>query len=64
MLNERQVKSIESKLNLCADVYYDTCNETVKESNRGWCQGIDFMLSMLGYRIVWDDRKATVVKDD
>ena len=64
MLNERQVKDIERQLNSLADVYYDTRNREIKERNRGYCQGIAFVLSEIGYYVEWDNGKATVVKDD
>ena len=63
MLDERKVKTIERQLNSLAEVYYDTRNAEVKERNRGYCQGIAFVLSEIGYSIEWEDRKAHVVKD-
>lgn len=64
MLNEKQVSAIETKLNGLAAVYYDTRNREIKELNRGYCQGIGFMLEQIGYRIEWDDGKARVITDD
>lgn len=64
MLTDMQVKDIERALNNAADLYYSTRNDTVKERNRGFCQGADFVLEKLGYFITWDNGKATVAKDD
>lgn len=64
MLNEKMVEAIERRLNDCSEVYYDSRNREVKERNRGYCQGIAFVLSEIGYYIEWDNGKATVVKDD
>lgn len=64
MLNEKQVNDIERQLNSLADVYYDTRNMEIKERNRGYCQGIGFLLEKIGYRIEWDDGKARVIADD
>ena len=63
MLNERQIKTIETQLNHLAKVYYDTRNGEVKERNRGYCQGIGFVLSEIGYAIEWDNERAKVVKE-
>lgn len=60
-MDEKKIKAIERQLNSIADVYYSTYNNEVKERNRGYCQGIDYVLSMLGYAIEWNDGKATVV---
>lgn len=62
MLEERQVKSIEDRLNSCAEVYYDFRNEEVKARNLGYCQGIAYVLGIFDYRIEWEDGKAYVVK--
>ena len=64
MLNEKQIKAIETKLNDLAADYYDSRNREVKERNRGYCQGIAFTLSQIGYYIEWEDGKATVIKDE
>lgn len=64
MLNEKQIKDIERQLDSLADVYYDSRNPEIKERNRGYCQGIAFVLGKLGFSIEWDNGKATVVKDD
>ena len=64
MLNERQIKALEAKLNDLAADYYDARNREVKERNRGYCQGIAFTLAQIGYSVTWDNGKATVVKDD
>ena len=64
MLNEMKVKEIERQLDSLAAVYYETRNREIKERNRGYCQGIGFMLEQIGYRIEWDNGKSTVVKDD
>ena len=64
MLNNKQIKDIERKLNDCAELYYSTENAKVKELNRGYCQGIAFALDQIGYAIEWDDGKATIVKLD
>ena len=64
MLNERQIKDVEERLNAVADVYYSTHNRGIKESNRGYCQGIAYMLSKIGYAVEWDNGKATLVKED
>ena len=64
MLNEKMVSEIERQLNHSSELYYTTHNGEIKERNRGYCQGIDAVLSMIGYYIVWDNGKATVVKDD
>lgn len=63
MLNESQVKEIERQLNNSADLYYSTRNGEVKERNRGFCQGVAAVLSMMGYSIEWDNGKATVVEE-
>lgn len=64
MLNEMKIKDIERQLDSLAGVYYDTRNREIKERNRGYCQGIAFMLEKIGYAVEWDNGKATVVKDD
>ena len=64
MLNEKQVSAIETKLNGLAADYYDARNREVKERNRGYCQGIGYLLEQIGYRIEWDDGKARVIADD
>ena len=64
MLDGKQIKDIERQLNSLAEVYYDTRNREVKERNRGYCQGIAFMLGKIGYRIEWDNGRATVIEDD
>lgn len=64
MINEKIVKETEWKLNACGNMYYNTHNEKIKEYNRGYCQGIAFVLEQIGYRIEWDNGKAIVVKDD
>ena len=63
MLTEMQIKDIERQLNNSADLYYSTRRETIKERNRGYCQGIDFLLSKLGYSIIWEDGKAHIEQD-
>ena len=63
-MNKKQVKDIERALNNCADVFYETRNGETRELNRGYCKGINFVLENIGYRIVWDNGKATVVEDD
>lgn len=63
MLDERQVKDIERKLNDLADDYYDTRNREVKERHRGYLQGIAFVLGKLGYSVLWNDGVATVEYD-
>ena len=62
MLDSKQIKEIEWKLNNVAEIYYDTRNEKVKELNRGYAQGIAFALAQIGYSIEWDNGKATIVK--
>ena len=64
MLNERQVKFIEQKLTDFADDYGTSENREFKERCRGYCQGIAFVLSEIGYAVEWDNGKATVSKDD
>ena len=64
MLDEMKIKDIERQLNSLAEVYYDTRNREIKERNRGYCQGIAFMLSQIGYVVEWYNGKATVVKDE
>ena len=64
MLDEKKIKAIESKLNDLSEDYYDSRNREVKERTRGYCQGIAFALSQIGYAIEWEDGKATVVADD
>lgn len=63
MLNEKQIKDIERQLDSIAGVYYDTRNNEVKERNRGYCQGIAFVLAKIGYSVEWDNGKATIVED-
>lgn len=63
MLNGTQIKTIEGQLNSLADVFYDTRNNEVKERNRGYCQGIAFVLAEIDYSIEWEDRKAHIVKE-
>ena len=64
MLNEMKIKDIERQLTSLADVYFETRNAEVKERNRGYCQGIAFVLHKIGYAVEWDNGKATVVKED
>ena len=63
MLSEAKVKEIESKLNVLADVYYTATNREIKELNRGYCQGIAFVLEQIGYSVEWNNGKATIVED-
>ena len=63
MLNEKQIKNIEFQLNSLAEVYYDTRNGEVKERNRGYCQGIAFVLSQIGYAVEWENGKSTIVNE-
>ena len=62
-LDEMKIKDIERKLNNLADVYYTTGNPEKKELSRGYCQGIGFVLSMLGYAIEWDNGKTIIVDE-
>jgi hypothetical protein len=64
MLNEKTVANLERKLTDLAQTYYDSRNAEVKERNRGYCQGIAFALSEIGYSVEWDNGKAFVVKND
>lgn len=64
MLDIKTVKNIESKLSDLAADYYDSRNAEVKERNRGYCQGIAFVLGQIGYSVEWDNAKAYVVKND
>ena len=61
MLNETKILDIERKLNDLAETYYDTRNREIKELNRGYCQGIAFMLGEIGYAVEWENGKPTVV---
>ena len=63
-MDTKTIKEIEFKLNVFADVYYKSLNREVKELNRGYCQGVAFVLEQIGYRVEWDNGKATVVRDD
>ena len=62
MLTEKQVKDFERKLTDLAADYYDSRNREVKERNRGYCQGIAYVLAALGYAVEWDNGKAIVVE--
>ena len=62
MLTEKQVKDFERQLTSLADVYYNSRNAEVKERNRGYCQGMAYVLAALGYAVEWDNGKATVVE--
>ena len=64
MLNEAQIKELEWKLSDLAGDYYDSRNRENKERFRGYCQGMAYVLSKIGYSVEWDNGKATVVKDD
>lgn len=64
MLSREQIEDIELKLTSCADVYYDTSNSEKKELNRGYCQGVAFILEKIGYSVEWDNGKAIVVDDN
>ena len=64
MLNEMKVEVIEAKLNHLADVYYTASNPEIKGLNKGYCQGIAFVLGQIGYSIEWDNGKAIIVKED
>lgn len=64
MLSEAKVKEIESKLNGLADAYYTATNREIKELNRGYCQGIAFVLEQVGYAVEWDNGKAIIVRED
>ena len=64
MLNEKDIKTIEEKLNNCSDTFYKTQNVGLKELNRGYCQGIAFVLEKLGYSVEWDNGKAIIVEND
>jgi hypothetical protein len=61
MLNDKDIKTIEKKLNNCSDIFFKTQNIGLKELNRGNCQGIAFVLEKLGYSVEWDDGKAVIV---
>lgn len=63
MLNERQIETIEQQLNANGSVFYHSLNNESKERARGYCQGIGFVLSELGYAIEWHDEKATIVRE-
>lgn len=64
MLNERQVKEIEWKLNDIAKDHESYTGSVFADTGRAYAQGIAFALSAIGYSIEWDNGKATVVKDD
>ena len=64
MLTDKQVKDFERQLTSLADVYYNSRNGEVKERNRGYCQGMAYVLAALGYVVAWDNGKAYIVKDD
>lgn len=63
MLNERQIKEIERKLNELAqdDESYD--GSVMNNRFRAYAQGIAFMLGQIGYMVEWNDGKAKVVID-
>lgn len=62
MLDEKKIKAIERQLTDLAGTYYETRNREVKERNRGYCQGIAFVLAEIGYSVEWDNGKATIVE--
>ena len=62
-LDEMKLKDIKFQLDNLAEVYYTTSVPEIKERNRGFCQGIAFVLGKLGYGVDWDDGVATIVKE-
>ena len=62
-LSKTEVKMIEAKLNTSADAYYAASNAKERELNRGYCQGIAYILGLVGYSVEWDNGKAYVVND-
>ena len=64
MLNERQVKEIERKLNDLAKDHESYTGSAFADTGRAYAQGIAFALSQIGYYIEWENGKATIVKDD
>lgn len=62
MLNERQIKFIEAKLTDFATEYEDSRNREFKERCRGYCHGVTYVLSEIGYSVIWNNGKATIEK--
>ena len=62
-LDEMKLKDIKFRLDTLAEVFYTTSNPEIKECNRGFCQGVAFVLGKLGYDVYWDDGVATIVEE-
>lgn len=63
MLNERQIEFIERKLTDFGADFADAANREIKERCRGYCQGVAYVLSEIGYSVEWDNGRAHIVKD-
>lgn len=62
MLDEKKMRDIEWKLNSCGELYFKTEREVIKEYNRGYCQGIAFVLEKIGFEIEWENEKVKIIK--
>ena len=62
ILSNNDIQIIEQKLNTVADNYHATSNKASKELNRGYAQGMAFVLASIGYDVHWDNGKATIDK--
>ena len=63
ILNDQQIKDITFKLNVYSDLFYHSDSDTIREHSRGYCQGVAYILSQIGYTIKWDYGKATIVRE-
>ena len=65
MLTEKQIKTIEEKLNELSERFYASENTNVIDTVSGYAQGIAFVLDKMGYDVKWGkmSKKATIVKE-
>ena len=63
MLSEKDLKRIKFKLDACSEVYSSTELAELVERNRGYCQGVAFVLDLLGYSMQWDNGKVIIVNN-